>query len=130
MQKRTKPSLSSRLIEWILWRMGIKKMFAQTDGLKERVLKSRPKHAGPPRSVRRRFYVEETSMQGRPVFTISRQPGLSKPDSSNGRVLFLHGGAYIYEIMGMQWKLLASLLKRADVTIVVPLYLGGLPLNC
>ena len=117
MQKRTKPSLRSRLIEWILWRIGVKKMFTRTDGLKERVLKSRPKREGPPRSVRRRFHVEETSVQGRPVFTLSRRTGASK-----NRVLFLHGGAYVYEIMGMQWKLLASLLKRIDVTIVVPLY--------
>ncbi len=127
MQKRTKPSLRSRLIEWILWRVGVKKMFTRTDGLKERVLKSRPKHAGPPGSVRRRFHVEETSVQGRPVFTISRrtgtsQSGTSKSSASEARVLFLHGGAYMYEIMGMQWRLLASLLKRIDATIIVPLY--------
>ena len=89
MQKRTKPSLRSRLIESILWRIGVKKMFTRTDGFKERVEKSRPRHAGPPRSVRRRFHVEETSVQGRPVFTLSCRTGASK-----NRVLFLHGGAY------------------------------------
>lgn len=116
MQKQ-RPSLRSRLIEWVLWRLRVKKMF-NTQGLRERVLKSRPKNAKPPRSIYRRFEVLETRQDGRPVFTLRRKQ--STTTSTN--VLYLHGGAYVYEMMSMQWTMLSKLLDKADLSFTVPIF--------
>jgi hypothetical protein len=48
------------------------------------------------------------------ISTLSRM----NQDSPN-HLLYLHGGAYIYEIMGMQWKMLSPLLNEADVAVTV-----------
>ncbi len=113
---RTKPSLRSRLLEWVLWRLRVKGMF-KLDGLRERVIKSRPADPRPPRAFYRRYRVEETVRDGRPVFTLSPKNG---PVSKH--VLYLHGGAYVYEMMSLQWKMLGRLLDQAEVSITVPLF--------
>lgn len=111
------PSLRSRLIEWVLWRIRVKKMF-DTQGLRERVLKSRPKNASPPRSLYRRFDVLETQQDGRPVFTLRRKQSTNDAKT----VLYLHGGAYVYEMMSMQWTMLGKLIDRADICFTVPIF--------
>jgi|HubBroStandDraft_6_1064221.scaffolds.fasta_scaffold221519_2 monoterpene epsilon-lactone hydrolase len=111
------PSLRSRMIEWVLWRLRVKGRFTKTDGFRERVVKSRPTNPRPPRSFYRRYRVDETSQAGKPIFTISPRNGEARK-----HLLYLHGGAYVYEIMGMQWKMLARFLDEDDATITVPLY--------
>lgn len=111
-----KPSLRSRLIEWALWRLKVKKMF-NPQGLRERVLKSRPKSVKPPRSLYRRFEISEIVQDGQPVFTLRR-----RKSTSTASVLYLHGGAYVYEMMSMQWTLLGKLLDRTDISITVPIF--------
>ncbi len=110
-------SLRSRLIEWGLRLFRLKKMFSNTQGLREKVLKGRPKDAAPPRSMYRRYRIEETSQAGRRVFTLRRNAGKGDND-----ILYLHGGAYVYEMMSMQWNLLGKMLDRSDLTITVPLF--------
>lgn len=114
---RTNPSVRSRLLEWMLWRIRIKKMFQNTDGLRGRVLKARPKDPKPPRSMYRRFRVEQTMQDGQSIFTISRQKS-----AAGKSLLYIHGGAYVYEIMGTQWKMIGKLLNLVDLRVTVPLY--------
>lgn len=112
-----RPSLRSRMIEWVLWRLRVKSRFAKTDGFRERVVKSRPTKPRAPRSFYRRYRVDETSYAGKPIFTIS-------PRNARARqhLLYLHGGAYVYEIMGMQWRMLARFLDEACAAVTVPIY--------
>ena len=84
--ENSKPSLRSRLIEWALWRLHVKKMF-NPQGLRERVLKSRPRSVRPPRSLYRRFEISQTAQDGKPVFTLRR-----RKSTSGAGVLYLHGG--------------------------------------
>jgi len=112
-----RPSLRSRMIEWVLWRLRVKGRFAKTDGFRERVVKSRPTDPRPPRSFYRRYRVHETTQAGKLIFTISPRNGEARK-----HLLYLHGGAYVYEIMGMQWRMLARFLDEDDATITVPLY--------
>jgi acetyl esterase/lipase len=105
------------MIEWVLWRLRVKGRFAKTDGFRERVVKSRPTNPRPPGSFYRRYRVDETSQAGKPIFTISPRNGQTRK-----HLLYLHGGAYVYEIMGMQWRMLARFLDEADATVMVPLY--------
>jgi epsilon-lactone hydrolase len=112
-----RPSLRSQMIEWILWRVRVKGRFAKTNGFRERVVKSRPTNPRPPRSFYRRYRVDETSHAGKPIFTISPRTGQARK-----HLLYLHGGAYVYEIIGMQWRMLARFLDEADAAVTVPLY--------
>lgn len=114
---RTKPSVRSRLLEWVLWRLRLRKEFEQVDALRGRVLKSRPRNPRPPRSFSRRFRVADTTLHGQRIFTLSPR---NRPAKLH--VLYLHGGAYVYEVMGAQWRMVAQLMKRLDLAITVPLY--------
>lgn len=111
------PSLRSQMIEWVLWRLRVKARFAKTDGFRERVINSRPTNPRPPRSFYRRYRVHQTTQAGKLIFTISPRNGRARK-----HLLYLHGGAYVYEIMGMQWRMLARFLDKADATVTVPLY--------
>jgi monoterpene epsilon-lactone hydrolase len=48
---------------------------------------------------------------------ISRKNG-----EATKHLLYLHGGAYAYQIMGMQWKMIVRLIDQPDVDVTVPLY--------
>ena len=117
MPLHTKPSLLSRLLEWLLWRLPAKKRFADVRGLRERVLSERPRDPRPPRSLYRRFRVEESMHDGQRVFTLS-----PRERAVQLHVIYLHGGAYVAEMMPVQWKMMARLLERLDASITVPLY--------
>jgi acetyl esterase/lipase len=112
-----RPNLRSQVIEWVLWRLRVKARFAKTDGFRERVVNSRPANPRPPRSFYRRYCVHQTTQAGKLIFTISLRNGEARK-----HLLYLHGGAYMYEIMGMQWRMLARFLDEYDATITVPLY--------
>jgi epsilon-lactone hydrolase len=112
-----RPSLRSQMIEWVLWRLRLKGRFAKTGGFRERVVKSRPINPRPPRSFYRRYRVEERSQAGKPIFTISPRNGQARK-----HLLNLHGGAYVYEIIGMQWRMLARFFDEACAAVTVPLY--------
>lgn len=110
-------SMQSRVIEWVLRLIRVKKMFSDTHNLREKVFKRRPTNPAPPRSMYRRYRVEESSQGGRRMFTLRRRDG-----TGDKSILYLHGGAYVYEMMGAQWKMLGKILDRSDVTITVPLF--------
>lgn len=112
-----KPSVRSRLLAWLLWRLPLKAEFQKTDGLRGRVLKSRPRNPRPPRSFHRRFKVDESTLNRQRVFTLS-----PRNRAARLHVLYLHGGAYVYQIMRAQWRMLAKLVERMDLAITIPLY--------
>jgi hypothetical protein len=81
-----RPSLRSRMIEWVLRRLRVKGRFAKTDGFRERVVKSRPTDPRPPRSFYRRYRVHETTQAGKLIFTIS-----PRNREARKHLLYLHG---------------------------------------
>lgn len=110
-------SLQSRFFEWAIRALGIKARLGRLEGMRERVLKGRPKDPRPVRSVYRRFRVEERLESGRRVFTVS-----AKASAARVQVLYLHGGGYVAEIMDAQWKMLGKLIDRAEIAVTVPLF--------
>lgn len=101
----------------MLWRLPIKSRFVNTEGLRERVIKSRPGNPRPPRSFYRRYRVDEGMREGRKIFTHSPRKGRPRL-----HILYLHGGAHVYEMMGLQWSMIRRLLDRSDAAVTVPLY--------
>ncbi len=108
-----KVSAKARNTNKMLVILGIKKMQNKT------VEKGRYKtEASKPRgTIKRKFRLEESSCQGRKLWVVS--PKQSEPDVV---VLYLHGGAYIHNIIGLHWKLLAALAEETGAIFVIPDY--------
>lgn len=104
-------SLPARIIKFILRVLRKKNL--------RRVLSSkRLTVAAPvPRKFFRHFRVDTTQVAGRNVFTVS-----PKTNPSGKHVLYIHGGAYILNIIKIHWDLIGALIKKTNATFTVPDY--------
>lgn len=111
------PSLKSHLFAFILNNTR-KKAFRSAAGLHAWIAKSRPKqdHRPPPK-VAQRLVIETRTMQGFPVYEVRPKAG-----GATRRVLYLHGGAYCFEMTPFHWNLVAELAERLDAQVTVPIY--------
>src|SRR6185436_8549566 len=78
------------------------------------------RRTGPARPTRRaleRCTVAATLRDGRTVYAVS--PRSAEP---RGHVLYLHGGAYVVDILAPHWDLIERVVGEARVTATVPLY--------
>lgn len=66
--------------------------------------------------VTQRFDVSTRSVAGFPVYDIAPKNGSSK------RILYLHGGAYVFEITTYHWALIAEMAERLGFGMTVPIY--------
>jgi epsilon-lactone hydrolase len=112
------PSLLSRLVERLLPLTGYKRAFASEEALRRRIARQRRSDpALPSRRLRRRVVVEEAALNGSRIFTIA--PSGAK---SGMHILYLHGGAFVFNITAFHWTLVTRLVRHAGCTVVVPLY--------
>jgi monoterpene epsilon-lactone hydrolase len=115
--KANGPSLQARILE-LVFRLGrARKGFETPEGLRAAVAAARPAGSVPTRELRRHFCITESSCAGRPLFTLSPRDRVA-----DLLVLYLHGGAYVYEISKAQWAMLGKILRRANAECAVPLY--------
>ncbi|MDZ7633552.1 MAG: alpha/beta hydrolase [Bacteroidales bacterium] len=70
-----------------------------------------------PKSLWRNFDIRETEQSGRKVWTLS-----PKDCKSEIVILYLHGGAYMGNILSLHWDLIKELVKKTGAEIVVPDY--------
>ena len=114
-----KPSLRSRLLDRFLLLTGRKKWWASAATVQERSrrLALRP---APHRPVRlgRDVKVDLRFAEGWPVYHV--EP--AKAVSARHHIVFLHGGAYIHEIVGSHWKFIGDLVEKTNAHCVVPIY--------
>ena len=71
----------------------------------------------PPPQLYLRFDIEERQVAGFPVYEIR-----PRKLESRMRLLYLHGGAFIFEIGRYHWDLIADLAGRLGATVTVPVY--------
>ncbi|MGC1965466.1 MAG: alpha/beta hydrolase fold domain-containing protein, partial [Candidatus Acidiferrales bacterium] len=113
------PSLRSRLIDRFLLLTGRRKWWASAAVVQERVrrLALRP---APHRPVRlgRNVKVDLRFAEGWPVYHVA-PAGSGSP---RHHVVFLHGGAYVHEIVSTHWKFVGDLADRTSTRCVVPIY--------
>jgi epsilon-lactone hydrolase len=82
----------------------------------------------PPRAMLSRLDVSSRLYRGREVFTIGpkliSKPGRRRNDhpSQPGRVLYLHGGAFVEGIFFWHWYFISRMVRRLGMTFTVPLY--------
>ncbi|KAG6006983.1 hypothetical protein E4U21_006503 [Claviceps maximensis] len=112
-------SWRAHLMSWLLW-FWTKGYFTTPGGIRRRVDKERanPPDHRPPQTFRSRFIIEERQVNGYPVYDIS--PKSETP--SQARLLYLHGGSFMFEIKPAHWAFIASLVERLQATVTVPIY--------
>jgi monoterpene epsilon-lactone hydrolase len=75
--------------------------------------------------MRRRFDVSSRLYRGHEVFTVGPKPGRGRHDdrpARPGRVLYLHGGAFVEGIFWWHWYFIVQMVERLGMTFTVPLY--------
>jgi monoterpene epsilon-lactone hydrolase len=111
-------SLLSKLAPIVITLRGSKRMFKSARRTLAKVarLQAKPVSHEPPRSLSKRVDVAERTVAGWPVYDISRH-GAQGP----GRVLYLHGGCYVFEIDPIHWAAVATLAIETGARITVPI---------
>jgi acetyl esterase/lipase len=106
-------SLLSRIVKRVLALTGAKARIEKA--MISGKIDQRP--APVPRSLAARAAVSSADLLGRPVWHLA-----PKEHPAGPVVLFLHGGAYVYNISRTHWAFLQSLLGRTSASFVVPDY--------
>jgi acetyl esterase/lipase len=96
---------------------GVRKKFAHEHSLTRYVERRRSGPARPPISMRRRFRLALDRRHGFEVYTVAPRSG-----PTAGNVLYLHGGAYVDDILRWHWRFIARMARRLNMTFTVPLY--------
>ena len=111
------PSLKYHLVAFVL-RHTRKKAFASAEGLHARIRKVRPREDHrPPAKVAQRLDITEREVAGFPVY--EARP---KGKAAARRILYIHGGAFCFQMTPHHWNLVAELAERTDAQITVPIY--------
>lgn len=70
-----------------------------------------------PRRFRQRLDVESTHIAGTPCLVVK-----ARGTTPRQRVLYLHGGAYVFEMISEQWTLIAGMAEQTAAEVIVPTY--------
>ena len=110
------PSFKSHVVSFVL-RHSRKQAFASPENLQRWIAYARKtEDHRPPASLHQRFDMTTRSVDGFPVYEIAPRAGERK------RILYLHGGAYVFEITPYHWGLIAEMAQRLGFGITVPIY--------
>ena len=98
-------SLASKAMPIVLWLRGTKKTYSTAQATRNEVdgLVKRPKSFDPPSKLDRSVDLAVRDVGGWRVYEVT--PKGSAPER---RALYLHGGAYIHEIIPAMWSLVAN----------------------
>lgn len=113
------PSLRSRFIDLLLPLTGRKRWWASAAAVQTRTrklaLRPEPHH---PARLGRNVEIDLDFAEGWTIYRLKPAKG----DGTRHHVVFLHGGAYIHEIVGSHWKFLGYLVRETGTECVVPIY--------
>ena len=110
------PSFKSHVVSFVL-RYSRKKAFSSPENLQRWIAAARKtEDHHPPASLQQRLDIQTRTVDGFPVYEIAPRAGEYK------RILYLHGGAYVFEITPYHWRLIADMADRLGYGITVPIY--------
>ena len=110
------PSLKSHLVSFVL-RHSRKKAFSSPENLQRWIAYARKtEDHHPPALLKARLDIAETEIDGFPVYEIAPKAGERR------RILYMHGGAYVFQITSYHWGLIAEMAERLGFGITVPIY--------
>ncbi|HEY8614167.1 MAG TPA: alpha/beta hydrolase [Roseomonas sp.] len=112
------PSLRAWLMMGLIRLSGMKRKGADTRRMPEyvRLLQARGP-AEPGRARERRLSIGRESFGGHAVFTAAPRKG-----GSGHHILYLHGGAYVLDLLDVHWRVIEGLIERTGATVTIPLY--------
>ncbi|MEP6566242.1 MAG: alpha/beta hydrolase [Mesorhizobium sp.] len=106
----------SHVVSFVL-RHSRKQAFASPENLQRWIAYARKtEDHQPPASLRSRLDITTRSVDGFPVYEIVPKAGERR------RILYLHGGAFVFEITSYHWGLIAEMADRLGFGITVPIY--------
>jgi len=107
------PSFESKLVQVIMGLFGMKRR-TEDKMIKDSYARDPAKL---PKSLLINFDIRVSEQNGRKIWTIA--PKGNKPETV---ILYLHGGAYMGNILRLHWDLIRELVAKTGTTIVVPDY--------
>ncbi|KND90944.1 Esterase [Tolypocladium ophioglossoides CBS 100239] len=111
-------SFKAYIFSWIIWwtRKGI---FQSPEALNKQIkIRRMTQDHRPPEPLRTRLIIEQREVGGFPVYEVS--PKSETPNKA--RILYLHGGAFVFEISPLHWELVATLAERLQAAVTLPIY--------
>ncbi len=113
-----RPSLAQRLLR----STGMRNRLFPAAKLDEWAAHPRPPYAGrPSKRVLSKIQVERADLDGRPVYEVT--PRSIGRDQLTGHLLYLHGGAYVLDLLPhFHWPAIAKLANVLRRTMTVPIY--------
>jgi acetyl esterase/lipase len=72
----------------------------------------------PSAKVQANYAFHDVTIAGIRCFRLRRK----EHSSANQRILYLHGGAYVFDLMASQWPIVTGLADRTDTEVVAPIY--------
>ena len=111
------PSLKYHLAALVL-RHTRKKAFASPESFRARIAKTRAREDHrPPAKVAARLDITQRAVGGFPVYEVK-----PRGRETERRILYIHGGAFCFEMTPHHWKLVAELAERTAAHVTVPIY--------
>src|SRR5690606_6012546 len=109
-------SLKSRLVALVL-RHTRKKAFSSAAEMNRWIARARTTETHlPPADVMQRLAITQHEIDGRPVYEIAAS------GDTPMHILYLHGGAYVFEMTSYHWRLIAEIAERTGARMTVPAY--------
>ena len=73
--------------------------------------------ARPSARLRRTLAIDTLAVDGVPVFVVEPRGG-----GSDATILYLHGGAWVFDLLAPHWRIVEALIERTGARIVLPRY--------
>lgn len=111
-------SISAKLFNVALRVAGLKKNFADEQGARKALTKDRANGpAKPGKWLRDNCLIEEEFIDGFLNYHITPKNGAGEQ-----RIIYFHGGGYVFDIVKPHWSFLTKLVQRTGVKLTVPIY--------
>lgn len=111
------PSFKSHIAALIL-RHTRKKAFASAEGMNAWIAAARRVETHlPPRKLAGRVEIRQRTVAGCPVYEVR-----PRTVTSPLRLVYLHGGPFVFEIGRFHWAIIAELAERVGARVTVPIY--------
>ncbi len=107
-------SIESKIMVFILWRMNMKRSI---DRYFKKARFDQEKSFTPSKRIRSEVFVETVKTLGRDVITMR-----PKATESKTKVLYFHGGAYIFGIKNFHVNFAKQLIQSTGATVIMPDY--------
>ena len=112
------PSLQAWVMMALIRATGMKRKARDTASFPDNVALMQSRGAAPPGPRReRRLRITEEGFAGRPVITVA-----PRGTPSRHHILYLHGGAYVFDLLDVHWRAIEGLIERTGATVTIPLY--------